>query len=101
MDDGLKAATLLLATLLAVPYSFDYDLMLLAVALAFYVEYGLRNGFPPYVKTLLALCWWMPFFARPLAQHTAIFLGPLMMVPLFITLLRRWREYPECDRSPA
>ena len=100
VDASLKAAALITGTLLAVPYSFDYDLMLLAVAIAFYVEYGLRNGFPAYAKSLLAVSWWVPFFARPLAQHTNIFLGPLCLSALFITLLRE-RGSRGYDRSPA
>ena len=101
MDFSLKAAALILATLLAVPYSFDYDLMLLAAALVFMVEHGLRKGFAPYEKTILMLSWWMPFFARPLAQHTLIFLGPVCLLALFNALLRRWREYLRYGRSPA
>ena len=101
MDDALKAATLIIATLLAVPYSFDYDLMLLAAALAFYAEYGLRTGFAPYEKTLLALSWWMPFFARPFAQYTHIFLGPICLLALLNALLRRWLVYRGYGRSPA
>ena len=101
MDRALKAAALIIATLLAVPYSFDYDLMLLATALAFYAEYGLRNGFAPYEKTLLALSWWMPFFARPFAQYTHVFLGPLCLLALLNALLRRWLVYRGYGRSPA
>lgn len=98
MEYALKAVALIIGTLLAVPYSFDYDLMLLAVALVFYVQHGLRNGFAPYVKTILMVSWWVPFFARPLAQHTGIFLGPVCLIALFSLLLR---EYRGCGKLPA
>ncbi len=41
----LKAAALLIGTLLATPFCLDYDLMLLAPAIAFLALDGLRDGF--------------------------------------------------------
>lgn len=40
----LKAALLAVATVLVSPYVFFYDLTMLAVALAFFVRYAMRNG---------------------------------------------------------
>ena len=40
----LKAAGLACASLLATPYVLDYDLVVLAVAIAFFVRYGLERG---------------------------------------------------------
>ena len=101
LDERLKAAALIIATFLAVPYNFDYDLVVIGCALAFYVACGLRDGFLPYEKTVLALTWWMPIFARPFAQHTGIFLGPICLFALFTLLLQRWRECRGYGRSPA
>ena len=42
---ALKAAALCIATLLATPYSLDYDMMLLAPAIAFLAVDGLERGF--------------------------------------------------------
>ena len=42
---GMKAAALCIATLLATPYSLDYDMVLLAPAIAFLAVDGLRRGF--------------------------------------------------------
>ena len=47
---ALKAAALCLAAILATPYSLDYDLMVLAPAIAFLAVDGLRRGFAPYEK---------------------------------------------------
>jgi arabinofuranan 3-O-arabinosyltransferase len=44
----LKAAALAIGTLLTTPYLFMYDMMVLAVPVAFLVRIGLRSGFRPY-----------------------------------------------------
>ncbi len=46
----LKAAALCLATILATPYSFDYDMMVLAPAIAFLAADGFARGFGPWEK---------------------------------------------------
>ena len=53
----LKAAALCLATILATPYSFDYDMMVLAPAIAFVAVDGFTRNFGPWEKTLLAALW--------------------------------------------
>jgi len=45
---SLKAAALAVGTLLTTPYLFMYDMMVLAIAVAFLVRIGLREGFWPY-----------------------------------------------------
>src|SRR5208282_4286879 len=42
---ALKAAALAAGALLATPYLFMYDLVALAIAVAFLLRYALRNGF--------------------------------------------------------
>ena len=44
------------ATILATPYSLDYDMMVLAPAIAFFAVDGLRRGFGPWEKTGLPRC---------------------------------------------
>ena len=46
-DFALKAAALIIAAILATPYSLDYDLTALAPAIAFLAAHGLRCGFAP------------------------------------------------------
>ncbi|MFN3657486.1 MAG: glycosyltransferase family 87 protein [Pseudolabrys sp.] len=86
---ALKAAALALATLLATPYSLDYDLMLLAPAIAFLAADGLARGFAPYEKTLLVALWLMPLVARSLALAAHIPLAAPLMLLAFGFLLRR------------
>jgi arabinofuranan 3-O-arabinosyltransferase len=45
---SLKAAALATGTLLITPYLFMYDMMVLAIPVAFLVRIGLKNGFRPY-----------------------------------------------------
>jgi alpha-1,2-mannosyltransferase len=85
----LKAATLCLATILATPFTFDYDMMVLAPAIAFLAADGLTRDFGPWEKTALATLWLMPLAARSFAQMTMIPLGVPTMLALFILLLRR------------
>jgi hypothetical protein len=76
----LKAAALLIGTVLATPYVLDYDLMLLAPAIAFLAADGASRGFSPYEKTALAALWLVPLVARGVAQLTLIPLAvPVML----------------------
>jgi hypothetical protein len=84
-----KAAALMIGTLLATPYSLDYDLMLLAPAIAFLAAGGIARGFAPYEKTLLTLLWIAPLVARTIAQATLIPLAVPAMIAAFIFVLHR------------
>jgi len=51
---SLKAAALALGTLLTTPYLFIYDMMVLAIPVAYLVRIGLARGFRPYELPALA-----------------------------------------------
>jgi alpha-1,2-mannosyltransferase len=85
----LKAAALCLAAILATPYAFDYDMMVLAPAIAFIAADGFARGFAPWEKTALAALWLTPLVARNVAFVTFIPLGVPAMLAIFILLLRR------------
>jgi len=89
---ALKAAALCLATILATPYSLDYDLMVLAPAIAFLTVAGLARGFAPYEKTALAFLWIAPLIARGFAEVTLIPLGVIAMLVMFALVLHRARS---------
>src|SRR4029079_18873141 len=61
----IKRARLAIGTILATPYSLDYDLMLLAPAIAFLAADGMQRGFLPWQKSLLAALWLPPPLSRP------------------------------------
>ena len=85
----LKAAALLIGSVLATPYVLDYDLVVLAPAIAFLAAHGLRQGFAPWEITLLAALWVLPLIARPIAQATAVSPTPLVLLAALGLILHR------------
>jgi alpha-1,2-mannosyltransferase len=85
----LKAAALIVASLLATPYSLDYDFMALAPAIAFLTADGLTRGFGPWQKSALAFAWFMPMIARTIAEQTLVPLGVPAMLLVFVLVLKR------------
>jgi len=88
-DRDLKSALLVVATLLASPHVLDYDLAILAVAIAFTVSAGFAGGFRPFEISLLAAAWIVPLLARGVAGATGIPLGLSLLLTLYGLLLRR------------
>ncbi len=85
----LKAAALCLAAILATPYSLDYDMMVLAPAIAFLTVDGFARGFKPWEASALAALWLVPLVTRTVAEHTLIPLGVLAMLAVTLLVLRR------------
>ena len=85
----LKAAGLAVASLLATPYVLDYDMVVLAIAIAFFVRHGLHHGFRADEASILALAWTVPLVARTFGGATGIPLGLLAMLALGLLVLRR------------
>jgi alpha-1,2-mannosyltransferase len=90
---AFKAAALAIGTILATPYCLDYDLMVIAPAIAFLARDGLERGFDPWEKTLLAAVWFVPLIARSVAGATLIPLGvPTLLVAFAFVLHRAMAE---------
>lgn len=85
----LKAAALVIGCVLATPYSLDYDLMLLAPAIAYLAVDGFARGFGAFEKTVLAALWIVPLVARSVPEFTLIPLAVPLMLLAFALLLRR------------
>jgi hypothetical protein len=85
----LKAAALACGCLLATPYLLDYDLVVLAIAIAFFVRHALVGGFRDYEISVLSFCWIAPLFARTIAGATTIPLGLISMLALYGLALHR------------
>jgi hypothetical protein len=91
----LKAAALAVGTLLTTPYLFMYDMMVLAIAVAFLVRIGLKRGFRAYelpaLAVALALFLTFTFTGEPTGFAINLIVGGL--------ILRRagpwWRRAPE------
>jgi hypothetical protein len=80
---SLKAAALAVGTLLTTPYLFMYDMMVLAVPVAFLVRIGLRSGFRPYELPALgcatALIVSFVFSGQPLGLFATLIVATLIM----------------------
>ena len=88
-DRRLKAAGLIAGAFLCTPYSFDYDLMILAPAGAFLVSYGLERGLKTSELAVLALAFAAPILARPAGQWLLLPLGAIAVAALFTVIMRR------------
>jgi hypothetical protein len=97
----VKSAALIAACLFATPYSLDYDLVVMAPAIAFLVFDGLKRGFLPWEKTLLTFCWLSPLLTRFVAESTGIPLGLIALLTLFALALRRSAMRSTARRSLA
>ena len=85
----LKASALATASLLATPYVLDYDLVVLAISIAFFARHGFARGFRPYEITILAAAWAVPLLSRSVAGVTFIPLGLIAMLALYAVTMRR------------
>ena len=92
---SVKAAALATGTLLTTPYLFMYDMMVLAIPVAFLVRIGLARGFRPYelpaLACALALIVSFIFFGVPVGLGATLIVAGLV--------LRRAR--PWWRREPA
>ena len=84
-----EGAAIVCAGLLASPFVLDYDLTLLAIPLLWLLREGLRTGFLPYEKALLALAFVLPLVARATAGAVGLPLAPLVIAAIFALAMRR------------
>jgi hypothetical protein len=79
----LKAAALAIGTLLTTPYLFMYDMMVLAIPVAFLVRIGLRSGFRPYelpaLGCTLALFLTFTFTGQPTGLSITLIVATLVL----------------------
>jgi glycosyl transferase family 87 len=85
----IQATALVIGVMLMSPYMMDYDLVMLALPIAWLSLDGLRNGFRPFDKSILALAWTLPMFARTLASDYKLPLAPPLLLALLVITVRR------------
>ena len=85
---GGQAAFAVSATLLMSPFLLDYDLTAAAIPLAWLFSEGVRRGFRPWEKSVLALGFLLPLVARPIALATGVPIAPLILAALALTVAR-------------
>jgi hypothetical protein len=84
-----RAAALVLATMLATPYAFNYDSAILMVAIAYLARHAHRAGAAPYEITLLALLWLAPLISREATALLHVPFALLVQATVFGHLLHR------------
>lgn len=87
----LQCAILCLATPLITPYILDYDLVLLALPIAWIALEGRAHGFLPWEKTVLFALWMLPLVSRGLGEALHIPLGPAVLILGLVMALTRAR----------
>ena len=85
----LKAAALATGIPLVSPYIIYYDLVVLALPIAWLALEGRRSGFLPFEKSLLVVAWLLPLMCEPIARSTSVPLTPLVCVLLLAFIARR------------
>jgi hypothetical protein len=91
-DYNLKNAILITATMLGSPHVLDYDLTILAPALAFIVASRWPDGFRDHDISVLTFAWFVPLFARAIAGTACVPLGLIALTMLYIVAIRHIRR---------
>ena len=86
---ALRVSVLIVGTLLAFPFMYDYDLAILAIALACVAWNGHTKGWVHGEKTVIALCWALPLISTVLAKLTNVQISPIVLIALFAFLVKR------------
>jgi alpha-1,2-mannosyltransferase len=85
----LKGSALATGIPLVSPYILYYDLVVLALPIAWLALEGRRSGFLLFEKSLLVVAWILPLLCEPVAQATSVPLTPLVCVLLLTFIARR------------
>ncbi len=86
---ALRGTALVLAIPLVTPFAYDYDLVMLLLAIASLVQAGAATGFRRGEIALLVLVWASPVAGWLFAQWSHILLTPILLALLLWTTLRR------------
>lgn len=95
---ALRGAALATAVLMVTPYVLDYDLIVLALPIAWLAATGLREGFLPWEKIVLLSAWLLPLVSRRVGGALHLSLAPIVLTALLAIILRRVARRPA---SPA
>jgi alpha-1,2-mannosyltransferase len=85
----LKASAFAAGMVLVSPYILYYDLVVLALPIAWLALEGRRTGFFPFEKSLLAIAWLLPLVCEPVAHYAFVPLTPLVCFGLLALIIRR------------
>ena len=82
-------ALLVAGTLLVSPYLYEYDLMVMAVAIGLLAWEGYRGGWLRWEREVLVLAWMTPFLVRISGANMGFQVGSLCLIALYAIALRR------------
>jgi len=88
-NGNLRSATLLAATLLAVPLALLYDKLLLLVAIGWLVREARHDGFRPWEKTTLAATYLASLAEYVIGSAWSLPLGPFVSLAVLVLAVRR------------
>jgi hypothetical protein len=92
-DRNLRAALLMVATLLGSPHVLDYDLTIVGPAMAFMAaSIYASGGVLDYEISLMAMAWITPLVARGIAGASGLPIGLIAIVALYGVVMRRATE---------
>lgn len=91
---AVRAASLCAVLILASPYSFVYDEILLAIPIALLAQEGILKGFLPYEKIFLFVLWLLPLKFHDMGEHYPfpLTLTPPLLVGLIYLSWRRMKR---------
>ena len=93
-DPMAELVLLVVATLLSTPFLLDYDLVCLALPLAWVAADAQRTGWFAWEKITLLMAYILPIVARPLATASGITVAPIVIATLLLVVVNRirWRQ---------
>ena len=94
---AIRGSLLVIGILLFTPYAAIYDLVLMALPLAWLSWDGHTRGWLRGEPPLLLLAWLIPVVAPILALATNLQLAPLILILLAMLALRRWFKLSPAD----
>jgi hypothetical protein len=100
-DALAQGAALAAASLLASPFLLDYDLMLLALPLAWLAREQAKGGALPWEKTVMFAAFLLPLISRLVAGRLGIPMGPPIIFALLLVVARRAMAASPVQKAPS
>jgi hypothetical protein len=99
--DRMKAAALLIATFLATPYAWDYDMIVLTFAILWLAQEGLRGRFLPWEKITWLTVMLLPTPLMGMSQYMGFQPAPFVLWVALVLVVRRVRLDAAATPSPS
>ena len=94
-----ETALLVTATMLSTPYVLDYDLVCIALPIAWVTARAQKTGWLAWEKIVLLAVYLLPLLSRFLAEWIYLPTAPFVLFALLVAVLRRVREAAPEERQ--